>query len=271
MAALGLAVGLFIVVCGALFLLQDRMIFPAPAGPEPWAEGASELARIETSDGENLVALWHPPEPGEATILFLHGNGTAIAMMTPVIDELAAAGFGVLMPAWRGYPGSSGKPSEAGLLLDAEAAYSFVEKRTDGPIALYGQSLGSGVAVHLAGVREVAAVVLEAPYDSVLAVARARTPFVPVGALLRHSFRSDERIGKVTAPILIHHGTDDAVIPITHGRALHAAAKGSRLNEVEGATHFNIGALTLSDTIAFLREVLPSESAPAVPPADQTG
>ena len=194
MGALLLGGSLYLLLLGALFLLQDRMIFPASVGPEPWAGAGSEIVHLDTPDGERLVAHWHAPEPGEPTVLFLHGNGTAIAMMTPVVDELAKAGFGVLMPAWRGYPGSTGTPSERGVLIDAETAHDFAAARTDGPIAVYGQSLGSGAAVHVASVREVAAVVLEAPYDSVLAVARRRMGFAPVGMLLRHTFRSDQRI-----------------------------------------------------------------------------
>ena len=258
----GVAIALslaFVAVCGTLWALQDRLIFPAPTAPLPFASASGEVIELGTADGERLAALWHPPESGEPIVLFLHGNGTAIATMGPVVDALADAGFGVLMPAWRGYPGSTGRPSEAGILLDAEAAHdfaaAFAARAGAAGVAVYGQSLGTGAAVHLASTRAVRALVLEASYDSVLAVASGRFPVLPVAALLRHPFRSDRRIGGVEAPILIHHGTADRVIPIAHGRALHALApEGARLNEVEGASHFNIGALTLDATIRFLRE-----------------
>ena len=245
--------GLFVVVVAALWFFQDRMIFPAPRGPVPAATGDLALEMIETTDGERLSALWHAPEPGEPTILFLHGNGTAIAQLAPLGEAWASLGAGFLTPAWRGYPGSTGRPSEAGLLLDAEAAYDFVRARTDGPIVIYGQSLGSGVAVHLATVRDALALVLEAPYDSVLAVASGRFRFAPVGTLLRHTFRSDQRIGEVEAPILIVHGTADRVIPISHGRALLSLAPaGAEFHEVEGATHFDIGARAFKRVTEFV-------------------
>ena len=254
---------LFIVLLGVLAVIgtvyanQDGMIFPAPTAPTPVGSATADSVEIETPDGERLAALWHAPMDGEPAILFLHGNATAIANLEPMIDDLAAAGFGVLAPAWRGYPGSTGAPSEAGLLIDAEAAYDFVATRTDGAIAVYGQSLGSGPAVHLATVREPVALVLEAPYDSVLAVARRRMPFLPVAWMLRHPFRSDQRIGRVTAPILIVHGDNDAVIPDTHGRALHALAPdGARFVTFPGANHFDINARSRETVVAFIREAV---------------
>ena len=254
----GLAVALvaaFVLICGALYALQDRMIFPAPLGPNPTALANAELLEIATPDGERLAALWHAPEPGEGTVIFLHGNGTAIANLEPLIDALAERGFGVLVAAWRGYPGSTGKSSEQGIFTDAKAIHDFARARTDGPLAVIGESLGSGAAVYLALERETDALVLVSPYDSVRAVASARFPFLPVGTLLRHPFQSDERIADVDEPILIVHGTADQVIPIGHGRALHArAAEGAEFVEVPGATHFDILNYTFDGIATWLTE-----------------
>ena len=253
----GIAGLLALAVVALLYAFQDRMIFPAPAGPAPFASASTALETVETADGERLAALWRPPEPGEPTLVFLHGNGTAIATLGPVAEAWAAEGFGFLAAAWRGYPGSTGRSSERGILLDAEAAYDLAAARAEGPIVIYGQSLGSGAAVHVATVREPAALVLEAPYDSVLAVASARFRFVPVGALLRHPFRSDQRIGRVRAPILIVHGDADTIIPIAHGRALHALApEGATFEALPGATHFNIGALAHGRVVRWVRATL---------------
>ena len=252
---LALSAALYALVALGLWALQDGMIFPAPDGPAPAASGVLALETVETPDGERLAALWHPPEPGETTLLFLHGNGGAIAHLAATGERWAAEGFGFLVPAWRGYPGSTGAPSEGGILIDATAAYDFAAARTDGPIAVYGQSLGTGAAVHLATERDVAALVLEAPYDSVLAVASARFPFAPVGSLLRHPFRSDERIAKVSAPVLIGHGEADGIIPIAHGAALHGlAGEGARLLRFPEANHFDIHDRLLEPAIAFVRE-----------------
>lgn len=254
-------VGIYVLLAISVTLLQDRMIFPAPSGPMPSATNTAELIGLDTSDGERLVALWHAPEPGEPTVLFLHGNAGAIANYSDRIRAYAAQGLGILMPAWRGYPGSTGHPSEHGLFMDAEAAYDFLRARTDGPIVVYGQSLGSGPAVHLATVRDVAAVVLEAPYDSVLAVARRRMSWLPVGLLLRHPFRSDQRIGEIDVPILITHGNADTIIPIDHGRALHVAAPdGTIFHEVDSGTHFDVGFRAAPEIFAFIQRTVGSGS-----------
>ena len=255
--AVALLLVLVTILVGLLALFQERMIFPAPSGPVPTAVAELSLETIETPDGERLAALWHEAEDGEATVLFLHGNATAIAHLRQVASAWTDLGYGFLAPAWRGYPGSTGASSESGILTDSVAAHDWLVERTAGPIAVYGQSLGSGPAVHLAAERDPVALILEAPYDSVLAVASARFPFLPVEALLRHSFRSDLKIASVDAPVLIVHGTADGVIPSLHGRALHASApEGTRMHEVEGATHFNIGALAWSRITAFVGEAV---------------
>ena len=259
----GVAAAMAVIFIGGLYALQDKLIFPAPTGPLPAGDERVSLVAVETSDGERLAGLWHEPEAGEPTVVFLHGNGTAIANLLPLANAVADRGFGFLTVAWRGYPGSTGSPTEAGIFNDAEAAYDFANARTEGPIAIIGQSLGSGAAVHLANVRDAAALVLEAPYDSVLAVASARFPYLPMGALLRHPFRSDLRIANVDEPILIVHGTADTIIPIRHGRSLHERAPdGARFLEVPGATHFDINPRTLDTSLAFIREAVISNSRP---------
>jgi len=200
-----------------LYVLQDRMIFPAPnleRMPDPPA-GFSEVT-IETPDGETPFGLFRPPCSGRPTIIVFHGNGDAAAFQHAKADALTRSGFGVLLAEYRGYPGSTGSPSEAGLYIDATAAYDFVRTRTPGPVGAYGHSLGAAVAIHLASVRDLYALVLESPFDSLLAVARRHYPWVPaIGKLLKHPFRSDQVISDITAPILILYGADDptAAIP----------------------------------------------------------
>jgi fermentation-respiration switch protein FrsA (DUF1100 family) len=138
---------------------------------------------------------------------------------------LIAGGAGLIALSYRGYMGSSGSPTEAGLLRDAEAAYRFAADRYPPErIALWGHSLGSGVAVALAATRAVARVILEAPFTSTADVAQRMFPIVPVRWLMRDQFRSDQRVGAVTAPILMLHGARDLVVPIAQGERLFALA-----------------------------------------------
>jgi uncharacterized protein len=203
-----------------LYLPQRRPLSPAAAGlPE------AEAVVLETSDGERVIA-WHvPPRPGHPLVIYFHGNAETIANRIDRHRALIATGAGLLAVSYRGYMGSTGQPTEAGLLRDADAAYTFAAVRYPAErIALWGHSLGSGVAVALAASGPVAKVVLEAPFTSTADVARRMFPLVPVQRLMHDQFRSDERIGAVKASILILHGARDIVVPIALGERLYQLA-----------------------------------------------
>lgn len=246
-----------IAATGYLYFNQDRMIFPAPAGdgPERLDDGL-EIVSIKTSDGETLKGLYHPPEEEETTVLVFHGNGGSLSSIRSSGVAFTKAGFGVLLVEYRGYPGSTGDPSEAGLLLDGLAGYDFVAERNSGPVAIFARSLGTGVGIYVATQRNVLAVSLVAPYDSILAVAQNRYPFLPLRPLLRHPFESNKRIGAVEAPIFIMHGDRDRVIPLKHGqRLLEFAAEDTRFEIVKGAGHGLRSYGTVEKSAAFFRSI----------------
>lgn len=241
---LAMSLGLLILLFGvlpfaAMYLLQGKMIFPAPgfvvpAGPE----GRFARVEIETPDGEKLQGWFAPPAAGQASLMLFHGNADAAYFQVPRGEALAAAGFGVLLVEYRGYGGSTGTPSEAGLIADGLASYDFLRSRTDGPIGLLAHSLGTAVAIPVAAARPVFALMLEAPMTSILDVARYRMGWVPLKWLMKYPFHSDQVIGQVTAPILIVHGRRDRVIPFELGERLAALAPpGTRFIPLDDAGH----------------------------------
>ena len=128
--------------------------------------------------------------------------------------------------SYRGYAGSTGHPSEQGLLQDAAAAYAFTTARYAADrIVVWGFSLGTGVAVALAADQPVGKLILEAPYSSTVDVAASLLRIVPVRWLMTDQFRSDQRIARVNAPVLIMHGEQDHAIPIAFGERLFALAR----------------------------------------------
>jgi uncharacterized protein len=213
----------------ALFFAQRSFIFPIPqtVRTTPDAAGFPEAEEhfLTTADGEKVI-VWHvPAKPGHAVVIYFPGNGDYLAGCVSRFRDITSDGTGLVALSYRGYAGSSGQPSEQGLLQDAAATYAFTAARYKADrIAVWGFSLGTGVAVALAADHPVGKLILEAPYTSIVDVAASLYPIVPVRWLMRDRFHSDERIARVSAPLLIMHGAQDPVIPITMGEGLLALA-----------------------------------------------
>ncbi len=220
-----LLVGYSAMVALLYFAQRALMYFPDRTRSLPAEVGLPEAEEvtIETADGEKLIA-WHvPPADGKLVVLYFHGNAGALANRAERFRGLITNGNGLLGLSYRGYGGSTGSPSEEGLLADAAAAYEFaVTRYTPQRIAVFGESLGTGVAIALAAEKSVARVLLQAPYTSIADIGAAAYPFVPVRLLVRDSFRSDERIGRITVPVLVIQGERDRVVPIEYGERLYA-------------------------------------------------
>jgi len=215
---------LYVGVAAMLYVTQRSLIyFPETAHTTPAQAGLprAEEVPLTTSDGEHIFA-WHvPPGDDKPVILYFHGNGGAVRYRVERFSKLIGDGIGLVALEYRGYGGSSGSPSERGLIADAEAAYAFAAARYSvQQIVLWGESLGSGVAVAIAAEKPVGRVILEAPFTSAVAVGARRYWYLPVRLLMKDQFRSDERIRKVTAPLLILHGVHDQVIPYAMGEQL---------------------------------------------------
>ncbi|MES1148285.1 MAG: alpha/beta hydrolase, partial [Bradyrhizobium guangdongense] len=212
-----------------LYVKQRTMLFPIPTAERtaPAAAGLSgaEEHVLTTSDGEKVI-VWHvPPKSGRPVILFFHGNGDSLAGLSGRFRRITADGTGLVALSYRGYAGSSGQPSEDGLLRDGTAAYSFATARYEPQrLVLWGFSLGTGVAVALASEHPIGRLILEAPYTSLVDVAASHFRFVPVRLLMRDRFHSDERVARITAPLLVMHGAQDQTIPIVFGERLFALA-----------------------------------------------
>ena len=265
--------GLYGALVVLLFVQQRSFLYPAsPLRTPASATGIAGLQDVEirTDDGETLVGWWKPPEPGRALILYFHGNGGSLLNRRERVRLLGESGRGVLLVSYRGYSGSTGSPSEAGLRRDARAAYRWLGRYAPGRIVLYGESLGSGVAVKLATEGPVGGVILDAPYTSTTDVARRNFWFVPVALLMRDPFRSIDRIGRLTRPLLILHGERDDVIPIALGRRLFAAANEPKqfvaLPHADHVTVLEAGGL--APVQAFLSAIeagFPAEAVASVP------
>ncbi|TGD99887.1 alpha/beta hydrolase [Methylobacterium nonmethylotrophicum] len=255
MVAAGLLLAILVLyaaVVAAFWWFQRGLLYPGQGGRVPVA-GARlppevERITITTPDGERLRALWLPPAPGAGVVVSFHGNGSLPEWHA---ERFAAGpwrphGWGVMAPAYRGYPGSTGRPSEAGLIADGLAALAEARRRAPGaPVLLHGHSLGTAVAVAVAvraGAAGMLGLYLEAPFDSMTAMARHHFRLLPAG-LLADPWRTDRIIGAVAVPILIVHGDADPVIPVKYGlRLARAAPAGTSFVAVPGDHESILGA-----------------------------
>ncbi len=204
------------------------MYFPDPTRVVPAQAGLpqAEEVTLASSDGEKLIAWFVPPRGDKPLVLYFQGNAEGLPGRVGRFSWLTADGTGLLALAYRGYGGSTGKPTEDGLIRDAEAAYVFARARTPAKrIVLFGKSLGTGVAVALGSNHEIGALILDAPFTSTTDVGAAAYPFVPVRWFMKDKFRSDERIGRVSAPLLVLHGEEDRIVPIRFAEKLFALAR----------------------------------------------
>jgi len=220
---------IYLIGIAVLYFKQRDMLFPIPpvgrTAPDTSGFPEAEEHVLATADNEKVI-VWHvPAQFGRPVVLFFPGNGDFLAGRVSRFKAIASDGTGLVALSYRGYAGSSGSPSETGLLHDAAAAYAFATMRYAADrIVVWGFSLGTGVAVAIAAERPVARLILEAPYTSTVDVASAMLRIVPVGLLMRDPFHSDRRIAHVSVPLLIMHGDADPAIDITFGERLFTMA-----------------------------------------------
>ncbi|SAK88907.1 alpha/beta hydrolase fold protein [Caballeronia temeraria] len=240
-----LAVALiYSIALAGLYWLQGRLVYPLEqieAFKNAELEQRTEAVIIRTADGLDLTMRYKAPPDGTApTVILFHGNGEDLAQRGHIALEMIEAGYGVLLAEYRGYGGNPGKPHEAGLYADARAAYAYASARSSN-IVLHGYSLGTGVAVQLAREATISALMLEAPFTSIVDVAAQRFWLFPVRLLARDRYESLAKIASIDAPLLIYGGTRDGVIPPAHFQRLFDAARGDKhLALIEDADHLNV-------------------------------
>jgi len=204
------------VLCAWVFFTQRGQIyFPTPSAAAPSAQ-----ALWLESQGEQ-IKVWVVSRPGDRALVYFGGNAEDVAGNVELFAE-AFPDRSLFLVNYRGYGGSSGRPTEAGLVADALAVFDHVQQEHPA-VAVMGRSLGSGIAVQLATSRPVDRLVLVTPYDSLVNVAREYFRWLPVGLLLRDRYDSVSRAHQVKTPVLMVIADEDEIIPRERSDALAAA------------------------------------------------
>jgi uncharacterized protein len=219
----------YLAVLAYLYVFQRQLLYlPDRSHPQLGVLAQLDVREVHlaTADGLSLLSWYRPARAGRPVIAYFQGNGGNIGHRSERLQRFAGEGYGVLLVGYRGYGGNPGSPTEAGFYRDAQAAFDFLQRDgiAAGRVVLYGESLGSGVAVYLAATEQIGALILESPYTSVAALAQYHYPYIPAALLVWDGFDALSRIGQVKAPILVLRGGNDAIVPGRFSQALFDAA-----------------------------------------------
>ncbi len=215
----------------AWFFSEHQIFLPQPSS----YRDSPEILKLRSANGSMISALYLPNPSARFTLLVSHGNAEDLGDDRYWLEDLRRAGFNVLAYDYQGYGTSQGKPSERGAYQDEDATYEYLInnlKTSADRIIIFGRSIGSGPAVHLAARRPAAALILQSPFVSAFRVL-TRIPLLPFD-----KFPNYKEIGRVYCPVLIIHGSNDRVIGRWHGEKLFALAnQPKRFFLVQGADH----------------------------------
>ncbi len=218
-----------VIVVGMYIFQRKLQYFPDTGYVRPEDIGLENVEEVvvKTRYTRRLLAWYVPAPEGRPTILYFHGNGGSLATRAGRLEFFREQGYGVLLTTYRGYSGSSGSPAEFPIKMDALYFYHWLQARgvPEKDIVIYGESLGTGVAVATALGHHPGALVLEAPFSSAVDVGALRFPWLPVRLTMKDRYENTKYIGEITAPVFIVHGELDRVIPVHLARKLFDAAR----------------------------------------------
>ena len=230
--------------------LEPRMAFFPYRGIQETPAAAhlafSDLA-ISTADGETLHAWWlEAPEP-RAQIVYWHGNGGNLSVWLPVMADLRQRGFSVLAVDYRGYGRSSGKPTERGLYLDAEAATAYFTqhlRKARTPTVYWGRSLGCAVASYAATETVPDGLILESPFPDVKSLFAGNPVMTILSVFSSYTFPTSRHLMKYSGPLLVVHGDGDSIVPLSAGRSVfeRASTRHKTFAVLPGADHNDVHA-----------------------------
>ena len=230
-----------------LYFVQRKIVFNVSSMPKkPILYGLKNILEINilTNDGVELLCSHSKPEANKPTLIYFHGNSFDIGERAYRIEKYMKYGWGILLVSWRGYSGNKGIPTETNLYIDAESVMNWIDKQKlikKKDIILYGESLGTGVAIEMATRYLFKSIILEAPFTSISDIAQKRYKIYPAKYLVKDKFDNFSKIKKIISPILIISGKKDEVIPHAHSIKLYNAANNPKdFLFIDEAMHNNL-------------------------------
>ncbi len=237
-------VGIYLVLLLLVYIFQRQFLyFPDQSVPTASYLEKTGITAVDISSGPDgdLRSLWRKPTAsGAPVILFLHGNAGSHYQRIPIYQALAEDSAAVLGVGYPGYGGNPGIPSETALYRTAQENYDWLIQQgiTPEQIIIVGESLGSGVAVHLASRNDASGLILVAAHGGMDELAQRQFPMFPARWLMKDRYRTLDLIGRIDMPLIWIHGTRDGLIPFATGRRLFDAARDPKAaHPIEKAGH----------------------------------
>ena len=231
---LTIAISMYLLLALMIYLFQDRMVFlsnlPGRAlEASPGDIGLNyEDVSLTTSDNERLHGWYVPATNPRGALLFFHGNAGNISHRLDSIKTFHELDLDILIIDYRGYGQSTGKTSEQGTYLDAQAAWDYLVDTRGIPadrIIIFGRSLGGAIGTWLGVQNTPAAVIIESSFSSGVDIARRLYPFLPIHLLTRLQYPVADYASQLNCPVLVVHSRHDEIIPFSMGQAIYAAVK----------------------------------------------
>jgi len=238
---IGAIIALYLLVIAVVFFSQRSMLYFPPA--EYYNPEQSRINMTEIRLDSSAFAWWSPPAEDKPVIMVFHGNGSAIYSNTPIFETLMDQGYGVMSVGYPGYPGNSDdQATQPAISKDSQDLYNWLIEQgiTKDEIVFYGTSLGSGIAAQLAQDHPPALLILDAPFNSTLDMAKRQLPWLPVGLLMKDTYRSDLAMAELDMPLIWIHGTKDNIVPLSQGQKLFDGYDGPKTAHIlKGSRHTN--------------------------------
>ena len=224
-----LTVSIYVVLLIFLYFYQGKLLYHPNVNSYTEVDNLIpkiEKVSIPTSDNLNLLGWFHKKDISKKTILFFHGNAGSLENRIYKLNHFENFDLNFLIIAWRGFSGNSGKPNERGLYDDAKSAVNWLESKgiKEESIILFGESLGTAVAIEIAQNKNFAGIVLESPFTSMVEMGKKYYSFFPVSLLLKDRYESIKKIKNIQIPVLVMHGKKDSIVPFEMGEKIYNSA-----------------------------------------------
>jgi hypothetical protein len=229
----------------SLYLLQDKIIFlgvPLADSYQFQFDTPFVEHHIAMEDGGIINVLHFKSDSSKGLIVYYHGNAGNLSGWGMVAEDLASYGYDVVMMDYRGYGKSIGKRSQATLLGDAIKVYDFFKDSVaERKVIIFGRSIGTGMATHVASLRKPSKLILESPFYNFTSLVQSIIPIFPAKLTLKYRFPNDGNLQQVSCPVIIFHGNKDEVVPYEQGRRLYEGTQNVKMFTIDGGGHNNLG------------------------------